>query len=139
MKNLLYKIMISSIYTAQNNGYMSDIWKFASGFYFAFATSIYVIFVYLILNNYILDGGLDFLTITFISERAYNFVLNAGMYSITPIMLLHYFLFLRHDKFKVLIKQYKNQYNKKLFAWYFIIALIFMFVSLFLKVEKTSL
>ncbi|MEZ0007752.1 hypothetical protein ABH942_003138 [Flavobacterium sp. 28YEA47A] len=51
-------------------------------------------------------------------------------------MLLHYQLFLRDDKYKILIKQFKKQYNKKTFAWYFMIALIFMFTSLFLKIEK---
>ncbi|THD32973.1 hypothetical protein [uncultured Flavobacterium sp.] len=136
MKKLFYKIMISSIYTAQNNGFMSDIWKFASGFYFAFATSAYAIFVYLIINNYVLNGALDFLIINFISDLRYNFILNIGVYCIIPIMSLHYQLFLRDDKYKILIKQFKKQYNKKTFGWYFMIALVFMFASLFLKIEK---
>jgi hypothetical protein len=34
---LYYKIMVSSIYTAQNNGFMSDVWKFTSNFYISVA------------------------------------------------------------------------------------------------------
>ncbi len=125
--------MISSIYTAQHNGFMSDIWKFASGIYFAFATSIYLTFIYLLLNNYIIKNKLNFLILQISSVKHYNSVLNITLYLITPIMLLHYYLFLSGDKYKALIKQYKKQYSKKMFAWYFMLSFLVLFICLFLN------
>ncbi len=133
MKKLYYKIMISSIYTAQHNGFMSDIWKFASGFYFAFATSIYLLFFYLFLNNYMLNDKLDFFVLHILSEKKYNFILNIFIYFIAPIMVLHYSIFLADNKYKALIKEYKAQYNKRTFGWYFALAIVILFANLFLK------
>lgn len=75
MKKIYYKIMISSIYTAQNNGFMSDIWRFTSSFYFAFATSIYIIFFYLIFNNSFFNNNLDFFYLKIVEGRN-NFIIN---------------------------------------------------------------
>lgn len=125
--------MISSLYTAQHNGFMSDIWKFASGFYFAFASSIYMLFFYLVLNNYIMETKLDFFILNIVAEKKYNFVLNVFVYFIFPIMVMHYYVFLKGEKFKSLIKKYKKQYNKKYFAFYFTGAMLVLFATLFLK------
>lgn len=132
---LYYKIMVSSIYTAQNNGPMSDIWKFASSFYFAFATSMYVMFIYPILNSFIIKTKLSFLVLNIINHKGYNFILNVFVYIILPIMLINYYIFLKDNKYKTLIKEYKNYYNKKAFAIYFGLAFLSMFLSLFLKIE----
>jgi hypothetical protein len=85
MKKLYYKIMVSSIYTAQNNGFMSDIWKFASSLYFAFATTLYLIFIYLLSNNYFLNNHLDFLNLRIIDGK-YNFILNIPRYRTNPFV-----------------------------------------------------
>lgn len=132
MKNIYYKIMVSSIYTAQNNGFMSDIWRFTSSFYFAFATSMYIIFFYLIFNNYLLNNYLDFLNLKIINGK-YNFIINLVIYFFIPIMSVNYLKFFKDSRYKYLIKEYKNNYNKKLFAWYFMIAFVFMFATLFIK------
>jgi hypothetical protein len=124
--------MISSIYTAQNNGFMSSIWKFTSSFYFAFATCIYLLFIFLVVNNYVLNNYLDFLILK-ITKGNYNFILNMIIYFFFPIMSINYFLIFKESKYKYLIKEYKKNYNKKSFAWYFMIAFIFMFATLFLK------
>lgn len=130
---LYYKVMISSIYTAQNNGPISDIWKFTSSFYFAFATSIYIIFIFLIFNNFVISKKLDFLILNIININAYNFILNIIVYIILPIMALNYWLLLKGNKYKKLITQYKGYYNKKTFIIYFGIAFLTMFSCLFLK------
>lgn len=124
--------MISSIYTAQNNGFMSPIWKFTSSFYFAFATCIYLLFIFLVVNNYVLNNYLDFLILK-ITKGNYDFILNMIVYFFFPIMSINYLLIFKESKYKYLIKEYKRNYNKKSFAWYFMIAFIFMFVTLFLK------
>lgn len=133
MKKMYYKIMISSIYTAQNNGFMSDIWKFASSLYFAFATSIYMLFIYLILNNYLLENRLDFFLIKFTIIGKYNFILNMMIYFIVPIMILNHLLIFKNNQYKYLIKEYKKNYNKKIFLYYFIIAILFIYIILFTK------
>lgn len=126
--------MISSIYTAQNNGFMSDIWKFTSSFYFAFATSIYLMFIYLILNNYLINNYLDLLNLKIVSSK-YNFIINMVIYFFLPIMTVNYLLIFKGSKYKYLIKEYKNNYNKKFFAWYFMIAFVFMIATLFIKIK----
>lgn len=132
MRKLYYRIMISSIYTAQNNGIMSDIWKFTSSLYFAFATAIYSMFFYLLLNDYIIPNHLTFLNLKII-KGDYNFILNMFIYFIIPIMIMNYFIFFKNDNYKSLIKIYNKEYNKKYFAIYFSLGFLLMFVSLFLK------
>ena len=127
------KTMVSSIYTAQNNGFMSDIWKFTSNFYFAFATSIYLLFIYLLLNIYLLNNSLDFFIINFTKIGKYNFILNMAFYFIVPIMSINYILIFRKNQYKYLVKEYKSSYNKKIFVSYFIISFVIMFATLFLK------
>lgn len=136
MKKIYYKIMISSIYTAQNNGFMSDIWKFTSSIYFAFSTTNFFMFIYLYANNYWLNNNLDFLNLKLIQGR-YNFILNMVIYFIVPIMAINYFFIFKKNKYKMLIKEYKSVYNKKLFAWYFTISFVVMFITLFLKIDKS--
>ncbi len=128
--------MISSIYTAQNNGFMSDIWKFTSSIYFAFSTTNFFMFIYLYANNYWLNNNLDFLNLKLIQGR-YNFILNMVIYFIVPIMAINYFFIFKKNKYKMLIKEYKSVYNKKLFAWYFTISFVVMFITLFLKIDKS--
>lgn len=130
---LYYKIMISSIYTAQNNGPMSDIWKFASNFYFAFATSMYIMFICRILDSFIIKNKLSFLVLKIMNHSKYNFILNVFVYIILPIMSINYYTFLKDNKYRTLIKEYKNYYTKKAFAIYFGFAFLSMFLSLFLK------
>jgi hypothetical protein len=48
-------------------------------------------------------------------------------------MSINYFLIFKESKYKYLIKEYKKNYNKISFAWYFMLAFIFMFATLFLK------
>lgn len=126
--------MVSSIYTAQHNGILSDIWKFTSGFYFAFATSIYILFIFLLFNNHILFGKLDFLILNIHSVKKYNFVLNISVYLVIPFMLLHYYVYLKANRYKLIVKKYKYYYNKKIFGWYFMLAILLMFTIIILKV-----
>lgn len=132
MRRLYYKIIISSIYVAKNNGFMSSIWRFSSSFYFAFATSIYMLFIFLVFNIYLLNSSLEFLQLNFIKGK-YNFVLNMIFYFFIPIMSINYLLIFKEDKYKLLINEYKNNYDKRYFAWYFMISLLLMFICLFLK------
>lgn len=132
MKKLYYKIMVSAIYTAKNSSVYYDIWKFTSSLCFAFATAIYSMFLYLLLNNYFFPNSLNFLKINIINGK-YNFILNMLIYFIIPIIIINYILLFKDEKYKVLIKKYNKNYNKKLFVWYLMIAIIFMYITLFLK------
>jgi hypothetical protein len=113
---------------------MSDIWKFASNFYFAFATSIYLLLLYLIINHHLLPNSLDFLflKITYISK--YDFILNMLIYFILPIMGLNYYIFYRTEKYKTDIKTYESYYNKKSFFIYFISAILTIFLILIFNI-----
>lgn len=135
MKKVVQKVMISSIYTAKNNGVMSDIWKFTSVFYFAMATSSYLVFLYLVVNNFILRGALSVLVLNLIPHNGYNVLFNMVLYFIAPIMAMDYWLIIRGDRYKKLVTKYPNQYNKKAFAWYFMLAIAVMYATLFLKVK----
>jgi hypothetical protein len=130
---LYYKIMVSSIYTSQHNGPISDIWKFASSFYFAVATSMYVMLFFLILNNFIVYKKLSFLILNISHYESYNFIFNLAIYVVLPLMLINYYIFLKDNNYKDLVKLYKKHYSKRAFAIYFGLALLAMFFCLFLK------
>ena len=134
MVKMYLKILVSSIYTAKNNGPMSDIWKFASNFYFAVATSVYLVLLYLIINNHILPNSLDFLVLKISYTKPYNFLLNIAIYFILPIMCLNYYAVYRNEKYKMLIKIHESYNNKKAFFIYFMSAFLVMFLILLLKI-----
>jgi hypothetical protein len=127
------KIMISSIYTAQNNGFMSDMWKFMSTISFAYCSAMIIMFLYNIVNNYIIKNSLDFILINIVSNKPYNFVLNIVIYIFLPITLINYYSFFKKNKYKTLMKENKNYQSKKIFVIYFIIAHICLITTLFLK------
>jgi hypothetical protein len=125
--------MVSAIYTAQNSSRFYDAWKSISSLYFAFATSIYILFFYLMVNNYLLNNSLDFLIIKFTNTGKFNFILNMIFYFFVPIMSINYLLIFRQNQHKQLIKEYKSSYNKKIFLIYLIFSIVFMYAILFLK------
>jgi hypothetical protein len=125
--------MVSSIYTAQNNGIMSDIWKFNSNFQVAFTSTMLILFFLIIFNNYIIIGLLDFFIIKIINLHSYNLILNIFIYITFPIMLFNYFKFLHKNKYIEFIKSYKSNYNKKLFIIFFITCLLFGISIIFLN------
>jgi hypothetical protein len=71
---LYKKIMIISIYTVQNNGFMSDIWKFICTLSFGYRSAMLIMFLYIIINNHIFKNSLDFITLKIIDNKPYNFV-----------------------------------------------------------------
>lgn len=125
--------MVSSIYTAQNNGSMSDIWKFASNFYMATLMSTNVLALYIITNNHLFYHQLDFMIMNWTKIVGYNFLINLALYCVIPFMLINYFLVFKDDKYKMLIKEFKASYSKKAFLIYFAICLVLSFSLLFLK------
>jgi hypothetical protein len=127
--------MVSSIYTAQNNGFMSDIWKFSSNFYFAFITSLYILFFYLILNNHVFQHQLDFLQLNILENRSYNFLITILIYIIIPVMILNYYLILKDDNYKSLMKKFKSSCNKKIFGIYFAIGFLLIFFYVASRIE----
>lgn len=129
---MFQRIMVSSIYTAKNNGVISDIWKFTSVFYFALASCSYLVFLYLVLNKFVLNGALMVFKLNLVSHSGYNFVLNLVIYCIAPIMALDYWLVIHGGQYKKLMKRYPNYCNKKAFGWYFMLAVAAMYGSLFL-------
>ena len=87
------------------------------------------------IRKVIKNNNLDFLYLKILPISKYNFILNMVIYFIIPIMTLNYFLIFKDNKYKILIKEYSKSYNKKIFAWYFLLGFAFMFAILFLKVK----
>lgn len=125
---MYYKIIVSSIYTAQNNGFMSDIWKFTSNFYFsaALASNFLVFFVFI--HMYIYKGLFSFLPL-----ENKNIVMYLYFFSIIPIMVFNYLKVYDNKKSKLIIKKYKDYYNKRLFMVYFLISLFFSLCLIFVE------
>lgn len=131
--NLYYKIMVSSIYTSKNNGFMSDIWKFTSNFYVAIAISANILTIYVLINNHLFPRSLDFILIEILNNNAYNFLMNMAIYNVIPIMLINYYFVFRDKKYNMLIKEFNQSYNKKTFAIYFLISFFSPLFLVFLK------
>lgn len=124
--------MVSSIYTAQHNGFMSDVWKFNSSLSFTFSTSVYVVFLFLVANRILMPDALNFLYLEIMPGR-FNLLFNLLLYVAAPINVANYFLFFRNKRYKQLIKVYATSYNKRLFVWFFVFSYVCLFASLFIK------
>jgi hypothetical protein len=124
--------MVSSIYTAQNNGIMRSIWKFMSNITFIFVTSIVIIFILILINKFLFIDLLNLLKLSVIDNKPYNFIINIFIYIFIPLYILNFYLFFYKNKYKSLIVIYKSNYNKKLFLIYYIISHIFLIMSLIL-------
>lgn len=127
--------MISSIYTAQNNGIMSDVWRLLSNFYAAVAFSCNILLIYLILNNTLLHKNLDIIVISYTKNGGYDFLLNMTVYLIIPIMLINYLKVYKNKKDKALIREYKNSYRKAPFVIYFMISFLGPIIYVISRVE----
>lgn len=134
MKNLYYKLMVSAIYTARNSYVYYDVWKLISSFYFAFATTMYMMFFYMLLSDYVIHNHLDLMNLKIINGK-YNFIINMLLYFIIPIMSMNYFLIFKDKRYEELIIKYKKNYNKKLFGLYLLMSFFFVLVYIFSKVD----
>ena len=124
--------MVSSIYTAQNNGIMSDIWKMASNFYVAAAISGNIMLLFILFNNVLFPHSLEFLNMKLVTSFKHNFMLNLIIYTWIPFMIMNYFLVYRNNKYKQLIKDYKRYYTKKIFAIYFSVSILLPVIYVFI-------
>lgn len=131
--SLYFKIMVSSIYTSKNNGFMSDIWKFTSNFYVATALTANFLILYVLLNNHFFPRSLDFLSLEILNDKGLNFLLNLILYGIMPIMIINYYLVYKDKQYNILIKQFNESYNKKTFGLYFLISFFLPISLIFLK------
>lgn len=130
MKTLFNKIIISSIYTAKHNGFMSDIWRFASVFYFSVASVFFMVFFYSRFNHYIYELNLDII-LDFGFGNSYNFITTLFLFFLCPIYLFVHFKFIHRNKYK-LMKEYTTICNKSAFAWYFMLAFVAVIAILFI-------
>jgi len=132
---MYYKLLISSIYIAQHNGIMSDVWKILSNFYMAVAVSCNILIIFIMINNHLIPNSLNFLIINFTSNGKYNFVLNVYMLLVLPIMLFNYFHIFQNDKYKRLIKKHPTFYQKKPFVIYFMSSILIPIFYVLSQVE----
>jgi hypothetical protein len=124
--------MVSSIYTAKNNGIMSDIWKILSNFYASMAMSGNMILLFILFNNILFPHCLEFLDVNWTSIHKYNFTISLCLYTWVPFMIMNYFLVYRNNKYKQLIKDYKQFYTKKVFAIYWSVSILLPIIYIFI-------
>ncbi len=127
--------MVSSIYTAQHNGILSDIWKFQSNFTASFAFAGNVLMFIMFIDKYIYPNTLRFLNVNYVSDPNYNFLISIFLQLIIPIMLINYYAVFYNFKYKKLIANYESYYHKKTFAIYFIISMLVPIIYVLSRVE----
>ncbi len=135
MKNFYYKLMVSSIYTAQNNGFLGDVWKILSNFYVAVAMSCNLMMLFIVINTHLVPGLLNFMIINYTSIGKFNFLINMFMSLIFPIMGLNYFIGYRNSNYRKLITKYQTSYNKKTFVIYFLLSILIPIFYVLSQVE----
>lgn len=135
MKAIYYKLLLSSIYVAKQNGFMSDIWRFMSNFSFSFVTSGNIFLLFLLVNKYGFHGSLDFFMVTIAGVGKYDFFISICLWLLFPIMIINYFLIYYKDRFKFIMNRYPGANKKSLFAIYFLCSLGSIFLYLFSNVE----
>ena len=129
--NIYSGIFISSIYTAKNNGFMSDVWKFTCNFYFSAALAGNLILLFVAINRFLFSNHLYFLIPRFIGNNKYDFLINWLFVLTIPIMIFNYFRYLHQEKYLIEIRNGKSYYSKKAFAIYFAFTFFFLFLFLF--------
>jgi hypothetical protein len=134
-KNMYFKIFVSSIYTAQNNGVMGDVWKILSNFYVATAIACNVLMLYIFINNHLAPDSLNVFIIKYTTIGEYDFILNIFLTLIIPLMLFNYFMIYRGNRYKKIIIKYPQAYNKKLFVIYFLVSFLAPLVYVLTQVE----
>lgn len=126
-------MMVSSIYTAKKSAVLNDIWKFACVFYPTIAMTVNIILVLLLINNHLDNTIFQKLSIEYTIIPKINFLYNLLLHLIIPLFIFNYYMILYKDKYKKLIKTYKNSYNKKIITAYLLISifgLIFFLLSI---------
>ncbi len=132
---MYFKIFVSSIYTAQNNGVMGDVWKILSNFYVATAIACNVLMLYIFINNHLAPDSLNVFIIKYTTIGEYDFILNILLTLIIPLMLFNYFMIYRGNRYKKLIIKYPQAYNKKPFVIYFLVSFLAPLVYVLTQVE----
>lgn len=135
MKKIYHKLLISSIYTAQNNGMFSDVWKILSNFYIAIALSNNIMFLFIIINRHLFHHSLDFFVVEYTSSGKLNFILNMLMSLILPIITINFLTIYKNGYYKVLIHRYSEYYKKTPFVIYFMLSLIIPILYVLSQVE----
>jgi hypothetical protein len=132
---MYFKLFVSSIYIAQNNGIMSDVWKFLSSFYVAVAVACNILLLFVIINNHLVPNSLNALIINYSSLGKYNFILNIFISLIIPIMIFNYFTVFRKHQYKKLISKNLKYYSKTLFVIYFLISFLSPLIYLITQID----
>ena len=135
MKKIYHKLLISSIYTAQNNGMFSDVWKILSNFYIAIALSNNIMFLFIIINRHLFHHSLDFFVVEYTSSGKLNFILNMLISLILPIITINFLTIYKNGYYKVLIHRYSEYYKKAPFVIYFMLSLIIPILYVLSQVE----
>lgn len=121
---MYFKIFVSSIYTAQKNGVVGDVWKILSNFYVATAIACNVLMLYIFINNHLAPDLLNVFIIKYTTIGKYNFILNIFLTLIIPLMVFNYYMIYRGNRYKKLIIKYPQAYNKKPFVIYFLVSFL---------------
>ena len=129
--NLYYKIWVDGIVKLRSRPQNAGLWKFFSMTFMSMAMALNIMVVMAILQRNILHRNFYELKIDIFSGTKLEVFVSFFILFLFPPLLINYLLIFRENRYKRLIKKYKN-HNGKLFVRYFLSSLMLPFVLLFL-------
>lgn len=118
MKKLYYKVCVSAIYTFKTNIFFNDICEFMGNFFMSLSMANNLLFVFVILNNHLFVNKLDLFLLEWVNVSKFDFLINYTIYFVIPCMIFNYVWVFKGRKYKQLVKENMEAYNKKRFAIY---------------------
>ncbi|WP_320815859.1 hypothetical protein [Flavobacterium sp.] len=133
--NIYNKIFVSSIYTAKRSSALRDMWKFTCIFYPTISMTFNFMLLGLFINEKFFSTFFYSLEIRIVENGAYNFLFNILLYLIIPLYMFNYYNVLYNEKYKKMIEENKESYNKKIISIYLILSLVSPIIYLLSIVE----
>jgi hypothetical protein len=129
--NLYYKIWVDGIVSLRSRPQNAGLWKFSSMTFMSMAMALNIMVVMAILQRNILHRNFYELKIDIFYGTKLEMFVSFFILFLFPPLLINYLFIFRQNRYKRLIKKYKDR-NGKLFIRYFLSSLVLPFVLLFL-------
>ncbi len=132
---LLDSIILSSIFSAKNNGTYCDIWKFNSISFFSFSTSSFILTIGMIIEHWYYKPMFSvFFLGNLIPHNVVGFLIQWTVFLLLPIFVLTYKIYIHDNRYKKVENNHPYASSSKTpFAIYVILSIASPIFLIYLK------
>ena len=140
LKDLYFKLVVSTVYTIRLTGKYPDSWKTLAIFFITINLMLNVLSIWMLIEEFVFPGFTKFLAFEPFTSDYSNRLLYIVLYFFIPLLLVNYLLVFRKRRFlETLENKYASACSKSLFGIHFFgsyaIALICLGLTIFLHNE----